>query len=447
MWFDSDHFRTLGSLPALIDDKQEVSYARLGARLVNYREALQRERFSFDGAVIAIDGRYSSDLCALWFALVKDGAIIVPLPPGPPSKRDEFTQIARVQASLSLDSAGVLTVRSEGGDGVHDLYDRLRERRAPGLVLFSSGTTGNPKASVLDFNRLLARYQGAKRPRRTLAFLSLDHIGGINTLMNTVFNGGAVITTDDRSPASVFRAVAAHRVDTLPTTPTFLTMSLISGELERHDLTSLRLVTYGTEPMPAQTLRKIHSVLPHVRLKQTYGLSEIGILPTVSRSNDSLWLKLGGVGFEHKIVNGILWIRSQMAMLGYLNAHAPFDEEGWFDTRDAVEVDGEYIRILGRASEIINVAGEKVYPNEVESVLLELDNVVEATAFGKPSPITGMVVKARLRLACPEPLADLRRRVREHCRERLEAFKIPASVEVDDELQHSARFKKLRVAS
>jgi acyl-CoA synthetase (AMP-forming)/AMP-acid ligase II len=179
-------------------------------------------------------------------------------------------------------------------------------------------------------------------------------------------------------------------------------------------------------------------------LKQTYGLSEVGILPTVSLNDNSLWFKLGSDGFEHKIIDNILWIRSEMAMLGYLNADAPFDADGYFNTQDCVETNGEYIRVLGRKSEIINVAGEKVYPNEVESILLEMDNVAEVTVSGKHNPVTGMVVKAKIRLIEGEPADAFKRRLREFCMPRLESYKIPAMVEIDDKLQYSDRFKKIR---
>ncbi len=87
--------------------------------------------------------------------------------------------------------------------------------------------------------------------------------------------------------------------------------------------------------------------MPHVDLKQTYGLSEVGILPTRSRDRDSLWLKLGGDDIGTRVIDGELWIRVPEGMLGYLNHPSPFTEDGWFNTHDAVEVDGDYVRILG----------------------------------------------------------------------------------------------------
>lgn len=131
-------------------------------------------------------------------------------------------------------------------------------------------------------------------------------------------------------------------------------------------------------------------------------------------------------------------------MLGYLNASAPFTDDGWFITGDAVEVDGEYFRILGRKSEMVNVGGEKVYPAEVESVILELPNIVDVTVSGKRNAITGQVVVAKVVVKDSEPSAAVSLRVRQHCRERLLPFKVPAVVEVTEESLHSERFKKRR---
>jgi acyl-CoA synthetase (AMP-forming)/AMP-acid ligase II len=183
-----------------------------------------------------------------------------------------------------------------------------------------------------------------------------------------------------------------------------------------------------------------------VRLSQTYGLSELGILRARSKSSDSLWVRLGGEGIETQVRDGILWVRAASAMLGYLNAESPFDPDGWFNTQDEVVTDGEYFRIRGRRSEIINVGGQKVYPSEVESVLLQVSNVRDAVVLGEPNPLTGQIVVAYLNLKEAEPLDSVRRRVREACRDRMPAFKIPARIEIVDEAQYSVRFKKTRLA-
>jgi acyl-CoA synthetase (AMP-forming)/AMP-acid ligase II len=219
---------------------------------------------------------------------------------------------------------------------------------------------------------------------------------------------------------------------------------LISEAYKRHDLSSLTLITYGTEVMPESTLQQLHKVLPDIRLKQTYGLSELGILRSRSKSSDSLWVQVGGEDYETKIVDGILWIRARSAMLGYLNAPTPFDEEGWMNTGDMIEEDGDYIRILGRQSEIINVGGQKVYPAEVESTLLQMDNVKDVVVFGEQNPIMGNIVTARVNLSEPETPNAFRKRMRAFCRDRLASFKIPVRVEISQQDQFSARYKRMR---
>jgi len=198
--------------------------------------------------------------------------------------------------------------------------------------------------------------------------------------------------------------------------------------------------------MPEHTLRRIREALPHVELQQTYGLSELGILRSKSRSADSLWVKIGGEGFETRVRDGLLEIRARSAMLGYLNAPSPFTDDGWFRTGDAVEADGEYLRILGRRSELINVGGEKVFPAEVETVLESMPGVVEAAVAGEASAITGQMVVARVSVSTGETVAEFRKRMREFCRERLAPFQIPQKVILADGALHGDRYKKIRRA-
>jgi acyl-CoA synthetase (AMP-forming)/AMP-acid ligase II len=260
-------------------------------------------------------------------------------------------------------------------------------------------------------------------------------------------HGGTAVVVADRTVDTVASAIESAKVELLPTSPTFLKMLLISDAASRFDLTSLKLITYGTEVMPKATLEGLHQAFPDVTLKQTYGLSEIGIVPTRSRSPDSLWMQIGGANFEHKIVDGLLWIRASTAMLGYLNAPSPFDADGWLNTRDKVEVDGDFIRIIGRESELINVGGEKVHPAEVENILLRAGNIRDVTVAARPSPVTGSIVVATVSLIEVEDLGVLRHRLDRFCRERLEPYKVPAMFKISDEPLHSSRFKKIRARS
>ena len=114
-----------------------------------------------------------------------------------------------------------------------------------------------------------------------------------------------------------------------------------------------------------------------------------------------------------------------MAMVGYLNAPSPFDADGWFNTGDVVEQKGDYIRFMGRKSEIINVGGEKVFPAEIENFIQQLDNIKEVTVRGRPSPITGNIIVATVELVEPEDPDDLEERVRAACRRPVGAVQGP----------------------
>jgi acyl-CoA synthetase (AMP-forming)/AMP-acid ligase II len=439
----TQRLRSWGDRPALIWRNQNWSYGRLSDCCNAWVSELERHGIA-PGDTLAICGDYSPNLCGLLLAALLNRNIIVPLGPATAPRFHQLTELAQVQFAIQFDSDDSWQVTRFDHVVSHPLLRQIRGRDAAGLVLFSSGSTGESKASVLDFNRLLSKFEVSRPAYRTLVFLLLDHIGGINTLLHGLCHGGTIVTVDERSPDAVCAAISANRIQLLPTTPTFLRILLMAEANLRHDLSSLEIVTYGTEPMPPSTLAAVREAFPWVRFKQTYGLSELGILPTQSRESGSVWLKLGSSGFEHKIVDDVLWIRSPSAMLGYLNAPSPFDSQGWFNTQDLVETDGEYIRILGRKSELINVGGEKVHPTEIENLLLQLDNVRDVTVRGQPNPITGEVVAVKITSVIPEDPDALKRRVRELCRARLERYKMPAIINVVVEDHHGARFKKSR---
>jgi long-chain acyl-CoA synthetase len=435
-----DGMKEAGDREAIVWRSRRYSYAELLALLDDARLMLDQHRVRA-GTVVSLETDYSPVAVAMLLALVERAAIIVPLSDAVQAERDAFLRTAEVQARLVADGDWE-AIRLPIGVR-NPLTRRLAESSTPGLVLFSSGSTGESKASLHDMAALLEKFKVPRHTLRTLVFLLLDHIGGQNTLFYTLSNAGTIVTVERRDPDVVCQAIEEYGVELLPTSPTFLNLVLISEAYKRHDLSSLKRITYGTEPMPQSTLERVHEVLPGVELQQTYGLSEVGILRSKSKDSSSLWVKIGGEGFETKVVDGVLWLRARSAMLGYLNYPDPFDPDGWFNTGDMVEVDGEWFRIIGRESELINVGGEKVYPSEVESVLMEIEGVRDVTVRGEPNPITGSIVAARFQLDGPAP-HDFKRVVREFCRSRLAPYKVPVKIEVDDQTQYSARFKKMR---
>ncbi len=428
---------------ALIGPEGTSTYAELIARAAVWTDTLDSAGVK-SGQVVAFEGDYGSSSVSLLIALVQRGAIALPLASAVGAQKAEFLETASANWLIGCQAGDTLAVLPRGRSPRHPLLDRLAQAGNPGLVLFSSASTGRPKAMLHDFTRLLEKFQVRRSAGRMLSFLLLDHIGGINTLFHGLTNGGTVVTVADRQPETVCEAIEFHRVEVLPASPTFLNLLLLSESYLRYDLSSLRLITYGTELMPASTLARVRDIFPNVKLQQTYGLSELGILRSKSREDGSLWVKVGGEGYETKIVGGTLWIRARTSMLGYLNADNPFDADGWFNTQDAVEQDGEWVRFLGRTSEIINVGGQKVYPCEVESVLLEMEHVQNVAVHGESHPLIGQCVVVRVNLGRPETAPEFKARMRRHCQGRLAPYMVPVKVEITEEELTSARGKRLR---
>lgn len=397
------------------------------------------------GDVVVVDADFSPKSVSLFLALIQINAIIIPVTFSKKTIKEKTLEVSKAEVIISIDSEDQVSIEKTHPVADHDLYQVIRDRKTPGLVLFSSGTTGEPKAIVHDLAPILEKFKIRKKRLRSITFLLFDHIGGINTLFYLLSNGGCIVTIDDRDADNVCRLIEKYKVDMLPTSPTFLNMILFSQAYDRHDLSSLSLVTYGTEPMPAQTLKKFHSLFPEVKLQQTYGLSELGVMRSKSKSSDSLWVKVGGEGFETRIVDNFLQIKAKSSMLGYLNAPSPYTEDGWFITGDRVEQDGEYIKILGRESDFINVGGEKVNPVEVESVILSHPSVDDTVVYSEKNYIVGSIVCAQVSLNKDAGnMKQILKDIKKHCRKYLADYKVPVKITVNNELQYNKRFKKKR---
>jgi len=444
--FLSDIFSDNREKDALVWQDRKYLYGFLLNAFQDWRKKLDESGIA-KNSVVLLEADFSPNALALMLSLIEHECIVVPFTTSVKAKKREFCEIAQVEHIVSIDETDRVSFEKISRQADHGLLRQLKERRHPGLILFSSGSTGKSKAALHDFAPLLEKFKIRRNAMRTLTFLLFDHIGGINTLLHTLSNAGCIVTVQDRSPENICKAIQKHKVQLLPTSPTFINLLLLSEAYRNYDSSSLELVTYGTEVMPESTLKKFHECFPNVRLLQTYGLSEIGIMRSKSESSNSLWMKIGGEGIATRIVEGILQIKTPSAMLGYLNAVSPFTQDGWFDTGDKVEINGDYIRILGRESEIINVGGEKVWPVEIEEVIQMMPGVEDVAVCGVKSPITGQMVQASVKLDNDETLSDFRKRMRTFCKDKLASFKIPQKVILTDHAFHGGRFKKMRIGN
>ena len=429
---------------AIVWKDRTFSYKWLLERYNYWRDKVKSNGIS-KGTIVIVEADFSPNSVALLLALLEQGCVFVPITESMIQNRDEFIGIAEGEFLFKIDKDDSVNISKLKYNSRNQIYHKLKEIGHPGLVLFSSGSSGKSKASVHDITRIIKKFKVRRYRFRTITFLLYDHIGGFNTLLYTLSNAGLIVTVSDRSPDSVLRAIEKYKVELLPTSPTFINLILLSDLYKQYNINSLKIVTYGTEPMPESTLKKFNYLFPNIKLLQTYGLSEVGILRSKSKSSGSLWIKVGGEGYRTRVVDGMLEIKAKSAMLGYLNAPNPFTDDGWFKTGDSVEVNGEYIKILGRKSEIINVGGEKVYPQDVENIILKHPRVLDVLVYGEKNPIIGNIVCAKILLsALKDDNTIIIEDIKKHCKDRMQRFKVPVKITISKNRLFNNRMKKKR---
>ncbi|MFY9105102.1 fatty acid--CoA ligase family protein [Aliarcobacter cryaerophilus] len=441
MSFILDKFKSFNSKNAIVFEDRIYTYEEFVKQIKDYKDILDKHNIS--SKVVVILGEYSFYNLALFFAIYENKNIIVPITSNIKKVQDDFIEESFCQTIIKTDEKNLL-IQDLKTTFSHNMIDNLIEKNSSGLILFSSGSTGKPKAMIHNLDTLIDSFKDKKeKSMNMLVFLMFDHIGGLNTVFNALCMGACLIIPKIKDAKTICELIEKYKIMVLPSSPTFLNLILISEEYKNYDLSSLRMITYGTETMPQSLLLKLKEVFPKVKFLQTFGTSETGISTTSSKSSNSLFMKLEDINGEYKIVENELWLRNKTQVLGYLNASMDsFTSDGWFKTGDLVEIDGEYIKIIGRAKEIINVGGQKVLPAEIESIILEMEEISDCMVYGEKNAITGQTVVCDVVLN--KNIENIKKRVRVFCKDRLDTYKIPTKVNVVDKTNFSDRFKKIR---
>ena len=427
----------------LVDEDREISYEDLLNCIYKYESFYKENKFKSTDVVL-LSSKLTIEFIALFIVLLKNNNIIIPIDKKSMINNDEINKITKYDILIDMHKDDISVVYNKAVKK-NQLICHLHQNHMPGIILFTSGTSGTPKAILHNAEKLLNLYKEKGRKFTTFLFMSHDHIGGLNTLLYNLFNGGTLILNDTYNVDVILSKIEKHCVTLLPTTPSFLNMMLLTNSFNKYNLSSLRLITYGTEPMDKRTLTKLNECFPNIKLRQTYGMTEIGILNIKSKNSQSLEIKIDKEKNDYKIINDILYIKSDTSMVGYLNYNSPFTDDGWMNTGDRVVINGEYITILGRESELINVGGEKVFPIEVENILKENENVSDVIVYAKENRILGHIVAADIMpINKVDKENDFILSIKKYCLERLENYKVPIKINLVSKIEISARYKKVR---
>jgi acyl-CoA synthetase (AMP-forming)/AMP-acid ligase II len=341
------------------------------------------------------------------------------------------------------------------------------------LVMYTSGTTGNPKGAQLTHRGVNAHSAACCTamsigPGSTdLVAMPLFHVGGSSYAQVGIYGGAATILLREPAPAALFGAIASGATHTF-VVPTIIHGVLAAGEQAAAAFGGLKSIAYGAAPMPLPMLRQALDAWPAADLVQVYGMTEtagVTTLLSAGAHRDSAHperLASGGLplpGVEVRVVDpvtledvtpgekGEIWFRSVQAMRGYLNkpeaTAATKTADGWIRSGDIGRTDdGGFVYVLDRVKDMIITGGENVYCPEVESVLSGCPGVSEGVIIGIPDERWGEAVKA---VVVPAPGAELSAAdVIAFCRTRLARYQCPASVDFVAELPRNATGKVLK---
>jgi len=435
---------------AIFDGKNQHSWVELKSLIQKTQEKFQEVGIKPGDCVFLKMEEFSFHVISSFLALCLQKCVIVPVrvPKEDTDRIEKLSGQIIPKNIIEIYNGKVEILPYQGepesnhmGDSAANLVDQLS---GAGIVFASSGTTGTPKLILQDVNKLFNRYKIRPRCGRNKSALLLlsDHIGGINTLMANMASGSASVVIEDRSASAVAHEIEDKRITTLPASPSFLRLLLNHSKSANIDLSSLKLITYGSERMPRALLDELHSSFANIKFIQTYGSTELGIVETTDAEDNYFQLNLNSD--MYRVEDGELRISKPESFIGYIGLKQ--ENTPWLKTGDIVDQTPEgAITVVARKDDIINVGGEKVYPVEVEQALLQCRHVDDAMVYGETNPLAGQIVCAQVVCSKPEMTgSQLQSSVFEDLRGKLDSFKIPVKVQIVKSLALNDRLKRTK---
>lgn len=350
------------------------------------------------------------------------------------------------------------------------------EAEAIAILLFTSGTTGAPKAAVLRHKHLVSyivgsvEFAGADLDEAVLVSVPPYHIAGMAAILSNIYAGRRVVQLPQFDPKVWLETARRERVTHAFTVPTMLARVIDTlGDAPDAGLPHLRALSYGGGKMPLGVIERAMRLLPNCDLTNAYGLTEtsstITLLgpedhrkaaasddPVVHRRLTSVGRPLPGVELEIRDTEGKplppgergeIYVRGEQVSGEYLGVGKRIEGEGWFPTRDAGWIDEEgYVFLDGRIDDVIVRGGENLSPGEIEEVLLAHEAVADCAVVGIPDEEWGEAVAAAIVLRPGHTASE--DELRELVRSQLRSSRVPAKLSFRDELPYNETGKLLR---
>jgi long-chain acyl-CoA synthetase len=389
-------------------------------------------------------------------------------------------QQLRSEAEEALNEIGRIPIWVVNGEGDESFENRLSlppstatlpelQTDDDALILYTSGTTGEPKGVVLSYSNL-AQYPRVMREMDITdtstirgCVLPMSHIVGPIVCNEVADKGFTLVIFDQINPVTLLEGIQKHRVTVFESVPIVFQLLLGVRDLARYDTSSVKIAAMMGTSIPLPLLRGFHSAQPHIKVIQGYGLTETSPMITLVEP-EKAEAKMGSIGravpgVEVKIVDetgkelpigepGEIITRGAHVMKGYFRkpeATAARIRNGWFYTGDVgkAEKDGYYYH-LGRRDDMIITGGLNVYPAEVENLIYTYPGVQETVVFSIPDPKRGHVIGAAL---VPRPGENImEKELLTFLRGNLANFKVPQKIVIRESLPRTSSGKLIREA-
>jgi long-chain acyl-CoA synthetase len=457
----------------------ETSYAELSDAAARLAGVLRANEVA-PGDRVVIASAEDEAFVTAYLAVLHAGAIAVPVNPMAPPRELE-RELTTVEPRLALAAGPARAMLSAAGVPVVALdLDAIDAEPAPraeraeddvAVLLFTSGTAGAPKAAMLTHGNLAANIRQVqdhpglrlRADDRVLAALPLHHVFGLNVSLGVTFAAGGTLVLAGRFDAEATAALARDAgITVLAGVPTMYGawLELDEQEAPASTFASVRLAVSGAAPLPQEVAEAFHARFGVV-VHQGYGLTEASPIVTTTALHDreprpgSIGPVLPGV--EVRVVDGDgtdvlagdpgeLWVRGPNVFAGYWHDQEAtarvLTTDGWLRTGDVAVVEGDDLRLVDRAKDLIIVSGFNVYPVEVEEVLRAQPEVRDAVVVGESHDRTGECVVAYV-VATEGHTVDVAA-LTAACARSLARYKCPARIDVVDEVPRNVAGKLVR---
>lgn len=341
---------------------------------------------------------------------------------------------------------------------IHILHDELKIKKLKDpkvnqnlitltkWVLLTSGTSGEPKALVHDFNSLTKRVSSKKQGELIWGLTyGLDRFAGLQVFLQSILSNQCLVIPNHNSNFNEqIDLFLQNKVNALSATPSFWKKFLMNKSSEGF---SFKQITLGGEIADQMILDSLHSKYKDSNIFHIYASTELGAIFCIKDKKEGFPKKIVDQSSNLKLIENELFVKSKSKASAYLNGtDLLLDKQGFFPTGDLVKIEGERAKFIGRKTGTINVGGNKVIPEEVETVINQLEYVQLSLVEGKKNSILGSLVCAKVKIKDNVEIdkKELKNLINQHCKDKLEQFKRPAMIKFVEEIKTNATGKILR---